>query len=352
MKVPLEILIYIFTLATRSRGSAVSWMLYQQRSMPWFEKQLYEKVLLSDEDEASLFVQCLRRRQLCEEFAETVIKAISLSGDINVVTIMDILSLCKGIKNLSLRPQNDFLEDEVAPLLQLLDTLPLKVLSHQIGVPFTSSLISNVTLFAKITHLEVDDPNMLRDVQMSCFPQLTHLSLWGSSYKSGTNIPSLVKNILANATLEVIIFRVEQHQQFADFLNIHELNDPRIVLATSRIYLWDDLGRSCMLFWELAEEKAKSPNPNHNNHRCFTRSALTNGVRDFMGIERVPEDHLDYEIVRANVIGEDGRVRTAYFGNAPGSSIFTEESDDDMDTDEDYSDDDIDEDETQDGTEE
>ncbi|KAG2045935.1 hypothetical protein BDR06DRAFT_977849 [Suillus hirtellus] len=311
MKVPLEILIYIFTLATRNRGSAASWMLYQRRSKPWFEKQLYEKVLLCDEYEASLFLQCLRRRQTCEEFATSSIKAMSLSGDINVALIMAILSLCKGINNLSLRPHFDMIDNEVPPLIQLLDTLPLKVLSLQIGVPFTSSFTSNVTLFAKITHLEVDDPHMLRDISMASFPQLTHLSLWGSSIKPGLNIPLLVTNILSHITLEVVIFRIENHKQFADFLDRHELNDPRIVLATPRRYLWDDLGRSCMLFWELAEEKAKLREPNHNNHRCFTRSALTNGVRDFMDIDRVPEDHPDYEIVLTNVIGANGRVRAS-----------------------------------------
>lgn len=297
MKVPLEILIYIFTLATRNRGSATSWMLYQRRSKPWsvfyhklneihynwsnlsywspswsiyrFEKQLYEKVLLCDEDEASLFLQCLRRRQTCEEFATSSIKAMSLSGDINVAMILDIFSLCKGINNLSLHPHCDLIDYEVPTLIQLLDTLPLKVLSLQIGVPLTSSLTSNVTLFAKITHLEVDDPHMLRDIQMASFPQLTHLSLWGSLIKPGLNIPLLVINILSHITLEVVIFRIEHHQQFADFLDRHELNDPRIVLATPRRYLWDDLGRSCMLFWELAEEKVKLCEPNHSTSLPF-----------------------------------------------------------------------------------
>ncbi|KAG2045581.1 hypothetical protein BDR06DRAFT_1015505 [Suillus hirtellus] len=339
MKVPLEILIEIFTLATRSRGSAASWILYQRRSKLWFEKQLYAKVVLFDEEEAALFLQCLRSRQMYEEFATMSVKAMSLSGDVNVATIIEILSLCKGINNLYLRPYRNVIDNDVAPLMTILDTLPLQVLSLQIGVPVMSCLTSNITAFDRITHLESDDTSMLLDVPMSSFPQLTHLSLWGSSNKSGTDISSLVTNILSHPTVQVVVFRVEHHQQFADVLDRHNLNDTRIVLATPRRYLWDDLGRSCMLFWELAQEKAALREPNHNNHRCFTRSALTNGVRDYMGIDRVPEDHPDYEIVRTNVIGANGRVRATYVGTTPTSSTFIEESDDDMEVE--YSDDDL-----------
>lgn len=69
-----------------------------------------------------------------------------------------------------------------------------------------------------------------------------------------------------------------------------------------------------------------------------------------MDIERVPEDHPDYEIVRTNVIGANGRVRTTYVGTTPGSSTFTEESDDEMDVD--HSDDEADDDQTDVETEE
>lgn len=113
-------------------------------------------------------------------------------------------------------------------------------------------------------HLEVDNPYMLHDIPIMSFPQLMHLSLWGSSYKPGTNISLLLVNILSHSAVEVVIFYIEYHKKFADLLDHHNLNSPHIMLATPRRYLWDDLGHSCMLFWELAEEKAKLCEPNHS----------------------------------------------------------------------------------------
>ncbi|KAG1720975.1 uncharacterized protein EDB91DRAFT_1088616 [Suillus paluster] len=276
MKVPQEVLIKIFAMATRSRGSAASWILYQWRSKGWFEKQLYERVLLRDEETASLFVQCLRRRDMHEEFAKTSVKSLSLSGDVQVSTIIDILCLCTGINHLSLIPDHDDFQSDIAPLLQLLDTLPLKVLSLQVAVQLTSPSISNVTFFAKLTHLEIDPSDMLQHADMACFPQLTHLSLWSSFHHPRDRIPSLVKRILCHPTLQVLIFRVTYHRNLAKFLDDNMLNDPRIVLAPPKVYLWDDLGRSSMLLWELAEERVASAEPNHSSSILSIMATFTN----------------------------------------------------------------------------
>jgi hypothetical protein len=220
--------------------------------------------VLPDEDDASSFLRCLRHRKMYQEFSKTSIKAMSLSGDIRRTTIIEILSLCTGINNLTLQSENNYDDEDITPLLQVLNYLPLTVLSLQIEDPLTSSSISNVTVFTKLTHLEIDDADMLRHLQMECFPQLTHLSLWGNLYHPGVNVLSLVNRLLSHPTLQVLIFRVDCHRKFATFLDRHGLHDPRIILAPARVYLWDSLGRACMLLWELAEEKTKLREPNHS----------------------------------------------------------------------------------------
>lgn len=127
-----------------------------------------------------------------------------------------------------------------------------------------SVLISNVTVFVRITHPEVDNTSMLLDVPILFFPQLMHLSLWGSSNILGTNILALVMKIVSHPTVQVVVFCVKHHTQFADVLDQHNLNGTCIMLATLRQYLWDDLGCSCMLFWELVQEKATLCEPNHS----------------------------------------------------------------------------------------
>ncbi|KAG2108268.1 uncharacterized protein F5147DRAFT_652984 [Suillus discolor] len=191
-----------------------------------FQKQLYEKVVLPDEDNASSFLQCLRHRKMHQEFSKMSIKALSLLGDIQRTTIMEILSLCTGINNLTLQSNNNDDDDDIAPLLQVLNYLPLMVLSLQIEVPLTSTSISNVTIFTKLTCLKIDDADMLQHLEMECFPQLTHPSLWGSLFHPGVNVPSLVNRLLSHPTLWVLIFCVDCHQHFATFLDYHRIHNP------------------------------------------------------------------------------------------------------------------------------
>jgi hypothetical protein len=192
------------------------------------------------------------------------IKSMSLSGDMDGTTIVEILSLCTGINNLALLCECDEFSKDKAPVLQALDALPLKVLSLQIDFRLSRSSITSVTVIARLTHLEIDDNNMLSHLDMESLPRLTHLALWGTTYDPAGNLPSLVKRLLSHPTLQILIFRTNRHKQFVRFLELHKLSDPRIIIAPQQVYLWDDLGRASMLLWEIAEEKAKLREPNHS----------------------------------------------------------------------------------------
>ncbi|KAG1859404.1 hypothetical protein C8R48DRAFT_673948 [Suillus tomentosus] len=207
-----------------------------------FEKTLYEKVLLLGDEIAQEFLECLRRRKMPEEFAEKSIKAICLSGDVEFNTVMEILSLCKGIKNLALIPDSEDFQKDVSTVLQILDALPLKVLSLQIGVHLTDTLISHASYLSTITHLEIDIYSMTRDIDIQCFPNLTHLVIWSTINSQEVMKPLLLKQLLSYPALEVLVLRAEGHKTLAEFLECHMIYDPHIVLSTSRVYIWDDLG--------------------------------------------------------------------------------------------------------------
>jgi hypothetical protein len=128
-----------------------------------------------------------------------------LSGNIQLNTAMEILSLSTDIKNLSVISESEDFHNNVAPVLQIIDALPLKVLSLQIGTNTTLSLISDITFFAKLTHLEIEEDGMLYNLDLQYFPSLTHLSIWGiMDYKESMTV-SLVKQILSYPPLQALI---------------------------------------------------------------------------------------------------------------------------------------------------
>lgn len=196
----------------------------------------------------------------------TSIKSISLSGDINGTTIVEILSLCTGINTFSICCNSEeFQTFDEKPILQALDALPLNVLSLKVGLRLTRYYIPSVTsVMSRLTHLEIDDNRMLSSIDMKYLPRLTHLALVGTTWDPQDNLPSLVKRLLSHPTLLILIFCTSEHGKFAKFLDIHKLHDPRMILAPKKHYLWDDLGRASMLFWEIAEETAKLREPNHS----------------------------------------------------------------------------------------
>ncbi|KAG2108872.1 hypothetical protein DEU56DRAFT_762503 [Suillus clintonianus] len=259
--IPIEIIIKVFALATRTRASAASWITFSRWTYGWFESLLYKSVVLEDEEEAALFLQCLRCRDMHEAFAKTSISAMYLEGHIQGITAIQILSLCKGIKNLALEIKNEDLKD-LSSLQPVLDALPLTVLHMHMGITLTEDSVTTTAFFSHLTHLDVDNKDMLQHVRLECFPRLTHLALWGALVGTEPIIVSLIRRLLDHPTLEVLIFR-EHHKQLASFLEWNSIQDSRIVIAPQSVYMWDDLGRASMLLWEIAEQKVNRAKPNH-----------------------------------------------------------------------------------------
>ncbi|KAG2360976.1 hypothetical protein BDR07DRAFT_1377593 [Suillus spraguei] len=230
---------------------------------------------------------------------------MSLSGEIDGTTIIELLSLCTGINNLVLLCESNYFEKDTAPLLQVLDTLPLDILSLQMDVSLTPSSIANTNVFARLTHLEITEEGIFKHLKMNAFPRLTHLALWGGPLRNQNGL-KLIKHILSHATLQLLLLHVRPHRQLAKFLDINNIDDPRIVLAPCEIYVWDSLGRASMLLWELADEKVKLRVPNHRKHRCFTETTLVNELRQYMDLESVPEQDLDYQVMPCYVVGGSG----------------------------------------------
>ncbi|KAG1719701.1 uncharacterized protein EDB91DRAFT_1257442 [Suillus paluster] len=302
---PLEIIMKILTLATRRRAYAVSWIVLSKRTYRWFETLLYERIVMVDECQAALFIQCLRLRRMHEEFARTSINEMWLGGDIQAMTVNEILSMCTGIRNLALSSYGDEVLQDLSSLQPVLDALPLTVLHLHIGVTLTDSLIANVNVFSRLTHLDIDDHDLLQHVRIESFPQLTHLSLWGDwgdLPRQRPNMVSLIQRLLDHPTMQVIMFRSDDHGSLATFLEIHAFNDPRIIIVPEKLYLWDDLGRGSMLTWEIAEAKVNLPEPNHWLHRCFPPSTVYNGLRQYMNVDSVPRRMVNYRIIRAVVL--------------------------------------------------
>jgi hypothetical protein len=60
-------------------------------------------------------------------------------------------------------------------------------------------------LFAKLTHLKIEEDGMLHNLDLQYFPSLTHLSIWGvMDYKESMTV-SLVKQILSYPPLQALI---------------------------------------------------------------------------------------------------------------------------------------------------
>ncbi|KAG2336591.1 hypothetical protein BDR05DRAFT_1005724 [Suillus weaverae] len=330
--IPLEIVMKVFTLATRKREDAASWIRVSKRSYILFERLLYNTVVLNDEEHAFRFLQCYRLRQTHIYPLPSTI-AMFFGDGIKYTTIVEILSLCRNITNLSIvSDDNDVLPD-LTSLHYVLDPLPLKVLSLNIKSSLTDSSMAMANTFARLTHLEIDDAEMLRRVDMNAFPQLTHLALWPVLYNAGVNVHKVVKRLLKHATLQALVLRADGHNQCAKYLEYHGIDDRRIIIGPSRMFGWDDFGRGSMLLWQLADERADMPGPNHKKHRCFSNSTFENRLRDYMDLARVPERDVDREFVKCFVVGgsPDGAVRSGLMRSDSSDEDTEDSTDDDID---------------------
>lgn len=126
-----------------------------------FEKLLYQNVVLHDEEQAARFIHWLRLRHTHNGLSCMSISLLYLDGHIHITTMREILAMCIGINTLSFSSQCNELKRDIIPLLSALDRLPLKVLSLLLRISISSSAMSRFNIFAKLTHVETNDFDML-----------------------------------------------------------------------------------------------------------------------------------------------------------------------------------------------
>ncbi|KAG1828198.1 hypothetical protein DFJ58DRAFT_849170 [Suillus subalutaceus] len=246
VNIPLELVMKIFTLATHRREEAASWICISKRTYILFERLLYNKVVLKDEDHAFRFLECYRLRQTHID-PPPATTTMFLGDDITYTTLVEILSLCKDITNLSIASVDDDFIRDLTNLHHVLEPPP----PH--GALFKPQIIADSLFHGRCFGL----------FDMNAFPKLTHLALLFVVYNPGVDVPGVVKRLLQHATLQVLVFRVDGHSECATFLEPHGIVDRRIIIGPSRTFVWDDFGHGDMLLWELADDRVNMPAPNH-----------------------------------------------------------------------------------------
>lgn len=180
-----------------------------------FKDLPHKNIWLEEEDTPQSFLKCMHQRSMSEDF----------------------VLMCKSIQILSLVVEGNEYHKNVASLLQLIGTLPIQVLSCQADICLTSSLISNITLFTKLTHLEVDVCCMFEDLDIQYVPQLTHVTMISTLSTPNKKSPLLIRWLLDHALLEVLIICVDYHYNFVAFLDCHAIYDHRIVVTITNLYI-------------------------------------------------------------------------------------------------------------------
>ncbi|KAG1836060.1 hypothetical protein C8R48DRAFT_783019 [Suillus tomentosus] len=121
---------------------------------------MYQQIALFDEDNIQQFLACLRLRPMHVEFAQTAITSLYIDGMVNASTVLDILSLCSGVKYLALMVDIYPDIEDHSPIWRALDHLPLASLALYGGVHFINS-ISTFRRLKHITHLDLIDSGVV-----------------------------------------------------------------------------------------------------------------------------------------------------------------------------------------------
>ncbi|KAG2031223.1 hypothetical protein BDR03DRAFT_1016309 [Suillus americanus] len=93
-----------------------------------------------------------------------------LCDGIKYNTTIDFLSLCKDITDLCRTSDSYDILPDLTSISHILDTLPLTALSLIIGSLLTRSSMVMEHTFARLMHLEIDDPGLLCRLDMGAFP--------------------------------------------------------------------------------------------------------------------------------------------------------------------------------------
>jgi len=216
------------------------------------QKIVYHSAILRTDSAAQCFITSLEYRP---QFAISAVRTLYIGVAVRDTHAAQILHLCKGITDLTLRVVCHHLGTK-NPFIEPLDALPLTSLSTDLSGIFHNqrSYLPNLQVAHRITHLHLTNAWsswMGFPVGLTRLIQLTHLSVPWSTSRSDFD---LIREILTSIDLKVLVLwrsEYERYDDLIDNLQRERLNDHRIICLNSVLY-------SPYLvyggFWEYAEE--------------------------------------------------------------------------------------------------
>ncbi|KAI9459292.1 hypothetical protein HD554DRAFT_2177052 [Boletus coccyginus] len=250
---PCEIERMIFLLCARDRSlkTAHTCMAVAKRVQVWLEPVLYHTVDLASERVASKFLSSVQHRPT---FAKSKVIVLRLGMALRMETACQILDICQGIQDLTIRPPSHLLT--VNPLLRPLDALTrLFSLSIDLSSVFNHRIIflPNIKIFHHITHLHITNAWAIwtgSSIGVDQLAKITHVSLCLSNTRTQ---PDVLKSILARDGFKVLVLwrrPFATYNESQDFLEGCGLVDKRIVVFNSTLFFYymKDGG-----FWKYAE---------------------------------------------------------------------------------------------------
>ncbi|KAG2057308.1 hypothetical protein BDR06DRAFT_1037559 [Suillus hirtellus] len=295
---PLKILQEILSLACCFPQDAARIMRVSSRTHPWIERIMYQKINLSEDYKMNDFMACLQLCLMPVQFANTAINSLWLDGHVDALTMLEILSICSGVKHLALMVRISPTPDELLAIWLALDRMPLRSLCLYMGMKFLKS-IDKFSGLCHITHLDLVDGEVLTKANMclDALYTLTHISVMLSVHHSE---PVAILRLVTNARLCVIGFRVNDlHIEVESFLAASGIQDQRMLLLPTRTTRWCGIGQREMLFWDCLDERLRLPEARNSYGDCTKCKQVK------LGYDMEVDDGGDVECNPENDTGSD-----------------------------------------------
>ncbi|KAI5980767.1 hypothetical protein EDD15DRAFT_2381292 [Pisolithus albus] len=242
------------------------YLLVAQRVHHWLEPVLYQVVDVHNQKVVKLFLSSLRPRPA---FAKRAVKVLHLRPAVSPEQGAEILKLCQGLQELTLRTHHggDANQLDVKnPLLEPLRTLQPMMLSIDLASAFYGPTIflPDLPLLLRIERLHLANSWVARrglriGLQELC--QLTHLSFHIRPPGQHTTHNEILCEILRRfPRLQVVVlWRMEYHdcEEILTDLERHNLVDHRVVVFNTAHFATHAGPGPKNSFWEVAEHVVK-----------------------------------------------------------------------------------------------
>jgi len=168
---------------------------------------MYQKIVLCGKDKSKDFLECLHLCPMHVDFAQQSIRSLYLGGALHTSTLINILSLCKGLICLALFIGTDTFINNASLLWGALDALAPKSLIFGMAIDLTTSIrTSNVC--KNLIHFEFVNKSVLKKpiTDLETLDALMHLCLVLVPYSCN---PVSIICLVGNACLQVLVFYME-----------------------------------------------------------------------------------------------------------------------------------------------